>query len=53
MKFTVIQPPYAHDKAKIGESVAWEIDALAKCGPDTDVIVLPEASDHQGGVSTP
>ena len=53
MKFTVIQPPYAHDKAKIGESVAWEIEALAKCGPDADVIVLPEAADHQGAVSTP
>ena len=53
MKVTVIQPPYAHDAAKIGESVAWEIDALAKCGSDTDVIVLPEASDHQGAVSTP
>jgi glycerophosphoryl diester phosphodiesterase/predicted amidohydrolase len=53
MKFTVIQPPYAHDKAKIDESVAWEIDALATCGPDDDVIVLPEAADHQGAVSTP
>ena len=29
MNYIVIQPPYAHDAAKIGESVAWEIDALA------------------------
>ena len=47
MKVCVIQPPYAHDPAKIGESVEWELDALAKCGSDLDVIVLPEASDRQ------
>ena len=53
MKVCVIQPPYAHDPAKIGESVEWELDALAKCGGDLDVIVLPEASDRQGTVSSP
>ena len=53
MKVCVIQPPYAHDPAKIGESVEWELDALAKCGSDLDVIVLPEASDRQGTVSSP
>ena len=52
MKVCVIQPPYAHDPAKIGESVDWELDALAKCGSDLDVIVLPEASDRQGTVSS-
>ncbi len=52
MKVRVIQPPYAHDPAKIGESVEWELDALAKCGEDLDVIVLPEASDRQGTVSS-
>ena len=52
MKVCVIQPPYAHDPAKIGESVEWELDALAKCGEDLDVIVLPEASDRQGTVSS-
>ena len=53
MKVRVIQPPYAHDPDKIGESVAWELDVLAKCGGDLDVIVLPEASDRQGTVSSP
>ena len=53
MKVRVIQPPYAHDPAKIGESVEWELDALAKCGSDLDVIVLPEASDRQGTISSP
>ena len=53
MKVCVLQPPYAHDPAKIGESVEWELDALAKCGGDLDVIVLPEASDRQGTVSSP
>ena len=38
MKVCVLQPPY---------------DALAKCGGDLDVIVLPEASDRQGTVSSP
>lgn len=53
MKVCVIQPPYAHDPAKIGESVEWELDALSKCGSDLDVIVLPEASDRQGTISSP
>ena len=52
MKVCVIQPPYAHDPAKIGESVEWELDALAKCNSDLDVIVLPEASDRQGTISS-
>ena len=53
MKVCVFQPPYAHDAEKIGESVQWEIDALAKCGSDLDVIVLPEASDRQGTIASP
>ena len=52
MKVCVIQPPYAHDPAKIDESVEWELDALAKCNSDLDVIVLPEASDRQGTISS-
>ncbi len=53
MKFCVLQPPYAHDPAKLGESVQWELDALARCGDDLDVIVLPEASDRQGTATSP
>ena len=53
MKVCVLQPPYAHDAGKIGESVRWEMDALAKCGGDLDVIVLPEASDRQGTIASP
>ena len=53
MKVCVVQPPYAHNPEKIGESVEWEINALAKCGADLDVIVLPEASDRQGTVASP
>ena len=53
MKVCVVQPPYAHDPEKIGESVEWEINALAKCGADLDVIVLPEASDRQGTIASP
>ena len=50
MKVCVFEPPYAFDPAKIGESVQWELDALAKCDESLDVIVLPEASDRQGAV---
>ena len=53
MKACVIQPPYAYDTAKIGESVNWELDELAKCDASLDLIVLPEASDRQGKISSP
>ena len=49
----VLQPPYAFDTAKIGESVQWELDALAKCNESLDLIVLPEASDRQGAIHSP
>ena len=52
VKACVIQPPYAFDTAKIGESVQWELDALRKCDPSLDLIVLPEASDRQGRISS-
>ena len=50
MSFRVLQPPYALDAEKVGESVQWELDALAKCDGSLDVIVLPEASDRQARV---
>ena len=53
MKACVFQPPYAYDTAKIGESVEWELEALAKCDGSLDLIVLPEASDRQGRISSP
>ncbi len=52
IKACVIQPPYAFDTAKIGESIRWELDALKKCDPSLDLIVLPEASDRQGRISS-
>ena len=53
IKACVLQPPYAFDTAKIGESVRWELDALAKCDESLDLIVLPEASDRQGAIHSP
>ena len=52
LKFAVIQTPYPMDAAKVEECVEWELDALAKCGDDLDVIVLPEASDRQARMKT-
>jgi len=53
IKACVMQPPYSYDTAKIGESVQWEIDALARCDESLDLIVLPEASDRQGAIHSP
>ena len=53
IKACVMQPPYAYDTAKIGESVQWELDALARCDESLDLIVLPEASDRQGAIHSP
>ena len=50
MKFCVVQPSYAKDPAKVGESVEFQMDALRRCDESLDVIVLPEASDRQGKI---
>ena len=47
IKACVMQPPYALDVADIEKSMQWEFDALKKCDPSLDLIVLPEASDRQ------
>lgn len=48
----VIQPPYAQDVAGIPASFEWMMDQLAQCGPDLDLIVLPEFSDVPGRTRT-
>ena len=48
LKACVFQPPYALDMADVDKSMQWEFDALKKCDPSLDLIVLPEASDRQG-----
>ena len=48
----VIQPPYAPDASGIGASFDWMIDQLGKCGPELDLIVLPEFSDVPGRTKT-
>ena len=50
IKACVMQPPYALDVADIEKSMQWEFDALKKCDPSLDLIVLPEASDRQARV---
>ena len=52
LKACVMQPPYALDVADIDKSMQWEFDALKKCDPSLDLIVLPEASDRQGRTRT-
>ena len=50
MKFCVVQPFYAKDPTKVGESIEFQMDALRRCDESLDVIVLPEASDRQGKI---
>ncbi|MBR3862156.1 MAG: carbon-nitrogen hydrolase family protein, partial [Clostridia bacterium] len=45
MKTCVIQPPYCMDFGKSDMYFAWEIEALDRCTPDMDLIVLPEYSN--------
>ena len=45
MKTCVIQPPYCMDFGKSDAYFAWEIEALDRCTPDMDLIVLPEYSN--------
>ena len=52
LKACVMQPPYALDVADIEKSMQWEFDALKKCDPSLDLIVLPEASDRQARVGS-
>ena len=52
LKACVFQPPYALDVADIEKSMQWEFDALKKCDPSLDLIVLPEASDRQARVGS-
>ena len=52
IKACVMQPPYALDVADIEKSMQWEFDALKKCDPSLDLIVLPEASDRQARVGS-
>ncbi|MBR0506078.1 MAG: hypothetical protein IJJ84_11790, partial [Kiritimatiellae bacterium] len=52
IKACVMQPPYALDVADIEKSMQWEFDALKKCDPSLDLIVLPEASARQARVGS-
>ena len=53
LRTCVIQPAYAFKFEDIGKVVEWEIAELEKCDESLDLIVLPEASDRQGKVSSP
>ena len=50
MKVCVVQPPYAKDPAKVGESVEFQMEALRRCDESLDIVVLPEAADRQGKI---
>ena len=52
LKAYVMQPPYALDVADIDKTMQWEFEALKKCDPSLDLIVLPEASDRQARVKS-
>ncbi len=45
MKACVIQPPYSTDYSRSDECFRWEMEALDRCDPSMDLIVMPEASD--------
>lgn len=45
MKACVIQPEYSFDYSRSDELFEWEIEALEKCDPSLDLIVLPEYSN--------
>ena len=45
MKVCIIQPKYEMDHAKTPDISAWILDALDRCDPSMDLIVLPEYSD--------
>ncbi|MBE6561616.1 MAG: carbon-nitrogen hydrolase family protein, partial [Ruminococcaceae bacterium] len=52
MKVCVIQPPYSLDFSRSDELFQWELDALEKCDPSMDLIVLPEYSNAPALVAT-
>ena len=45
MKVCIIQPKYEMDHSRTPDISAWILDALDKCDPTMDLIVLPESSD--------
>lgn len=52
MNTRVIQPPYAPDASGIPASFDWLLGQLEQCGPELDLIVLPEFSDVPGRTRT-
>ena len=52
MKTRIIQPLFAQDEAGLYDSFQWTLDALERCDPSLDLIVLPEFSDFPGLVKT-
>ena len=45
MKVCIIQPEYSRDYARSDELFRWELEAMDKCDPSMDLIVLPESTD--------
>jgi len=45
MKVCIIQPEYSRDYSRSDELFQWELDAMDKCDPSMDLIVLPESTD--------
>lgn len=52
MNACVIQPFYSLDSAKTEELLQWELDALDRCDPGMDLILLPEYADVPALVRT-
>jgi len=45
MKVCIIQPPYSLDFTESDAHFRWEMDALDRCDPSMDLIVLPESAN--------
>lgn len=45
MKVCIIQPMYPTNYSLSDEMYAWELEAMDKCDPSMDLIVLPESTD--------
>ena len=45
MKVCIIQPPYSLDFTESDAHFHWEMDALDRCDPSMDLIVLPESAN--------
>ena len=52
MKAILIQPPYSADPSRADELFEYKLAELDKCGPDADVVVLPEYCDVPCAAST-